>query len=503
MLLCGWMMLAGASSVFGQVETVPERPADHSAVLLAGAEDSTQVDLLAGAEDSTQVDLLAGAEDSTQVDSLGPVPLHMNDLVQQSMQFLLSNPERHLNHWRERARTFLPMIETIFREEGVPDEMKYLAFVESGLNPRARSWARASGMWQFIAATGGHYGLSANGWVDERNDPEKATRAAARHLRDLYQDFGDWHLALAGYNFSPGKLRRYIREFEQANGRTANYWDVYWRLPRETRGYVPMFIATAYILSNPDVFALVPVGEPTPLAYEETPVMGMFSLQEIARMAGAEYPDVRDLNSELVRPSLPPARSAYRLKLPVGTAETFLAAYDALPNDRKKPSNEYIVRSGDNLGAIAQRFGVSVGTLMQQNGLRSTLIHPGDRLVVPILATESASLASIDSVGTIRRISYSYTPLAQIALPPYEAADGTIPIRFVADADVVDEDGAVVQRVSPAPPTRVTYTVRSGDSLSTIARRYGVSVSDLRRWNNLRGSLIRTGQRLTIMLRQT
>jgi LysM repeat protein len=140
---------------------------------------------------------------------------------------------------------------------------------------------------------------------------------------------------------------------------------------------------------------------------------------------------------------------------------------------------------------------------MRQNGLRSTLIHPGDRLVVPILATESASLASVDSVGTIRRVSYRYTPLAQIALPPYEAADGTIPIRFVADADVVDEDGEVVQRVAPAPPTRVTYTVRSGDSLSTIARRYGVSVSDLRRWNNLRGSLIRTGQRLTIMLRQT
>lgn len=497
-------MFVGVTSVFGQAHTGAARQADQRADSLAGAVDSTQAVLLAGAVDSTQAVLLAGAVDSVVVaDSLGPVPLHMNDLVQQSMQFLLSNPERHLNHWRERARTYLPMIETIFREEGVPDEMKYLAFVESGLNPRARSWARASGMWQFIAATGGHYGLSANGWVDERNDPEKATRAAARHLRDLYQDFGDWHLALAGYNFSPGKLRRYIREFEQSNGRTANYWDVYWRLPRETRGYVPMFIATAYILSNPDVFALVPVGDPTPLAYEETPIMGMFSLQEIARMAGAEYAEVRDLNSELVRPSLPPARSAYRLKLPVGTAETFLAAYEALPNDRKKPSNEYIVRSGDNLGAIAQRFGVTVNTLMRQNGLRSTLIHPGDRLVVPILDTESASLASVDSVGTIRRVSYRYTPLAQIALPPYEAADGTIPIRFVADADVVDEDGEVVQRVAPAPPTRVTYTVRSGDSLSTIARRYGVSVSDLRRWNNLRGSLIRTGQRLTIMLRQT
>src|SRR5690606_8547032 len=176
--------------------------------------------------------------------------------------FLLRSPG-HVSRLRSRADTYFPMIERILAEEGVPDELKYLAMVESALNPRARSHAGAAGMWQFISATGRAYGLRAQSDVDDRLDPERATRAAARHLRDLHERFGDWQLALAGYNCNPARIQREITRAEARLGRRATFCDIYDHIPRETRGYVPMYIATALVLSNPEAFDLPPA-EPGP-----------------------------------------------------------------------------------------------------------------------------------------------------------------------------------------------------------------------------------------------
>jgi len=236
---------------------------------------------------------------------LGPVatviPMPVNRLVERSLTYLQREPDKHLHLWLARAETYFPMIEQILAEEGVPDELKYLAMIESGLNPRARSWARAVGMWQFISSTGRAYGLRVDGWVDERMDPEKATRAAARHLRDLHEIFGDWHLALAGYNYSPGKLKRRIRRVESEIGRKATFWDVYRYIPRETRNYVPMFIATALITSQPESFGVKKV-EPGPkYEYHYVPVQGMMSLVELADMAGTTPEAMKALNPELRR----------------------------------------------------------------------------------------------------------------------------------------------------------------------------------------------------------
>src|SRR5690606_38766660 len=185
------------------------------------------------------------------------IPMTQNRLVEQSIAYLLRSPEKHLYNWMSRAQTYFPMIEKILAEEGVPDELKYLAMVESGLNPRARSWAAANGMWQFISATGRAYGLEVNSWVDERLDPEKATRAAARHLKDLHKMFGgDWQLALAGYNCSPARVKRAIARAERRLNRRATFWDIYNDIPRETRNYVPMFIAAALVSSNPDAYGV-------------------------------------------------------------------------------------------------------------------------------------------------------------------------------------------------------------------------------------------------------
>ena len=235
-----------------------------------------------------------------------------------------------------RSASYFPMIEHVFAEENVPDELKYLALVESGLNLHARSWAGAAGPWQFISATGRAYDLEIDEWRDERLDPEKATRAAARHLRDLYQLFGgDWHLALAGYNCSPSVIKAAMRKAEAELGREPTFWDIYEDIPQETRAYVPTFIATALIVSNPDAFDLERVLPGPQYAYDLVPVRGMMPLETVAGLAGTDVSRIRALNPELLRDTLPPSREPYYVRIPYGSFDAFATAYaDLTPEQR-------------------------------------------------------------------------------------------------------------------------------------------------------------------------
>jgi membrane-bound lytic murein transglycosylase D len=427
------------------------------------------------------------------------VPMTTNRLVESTMETLLKTPERHLNHWLKRADTYFPMIEEIFQEEGVPDELKYLAMIESGLNPVARSWARAVGMWQFVAATGRAYGLEINAWVDERMDPEKSTRAAARHLKDLHERYGDWQIALAGYNCSPRCIQRAIRRAKSNGHAEPTYWDMYRYLPRETRGYIPMFIATAFITSNPGAFGLEQP-EPGPAyEYQMVAVQGMLSLQDVADMAGTDLATIKALNPNLRRSALPPSTGSFYLRIPAGSAERFMAAYDALPDAEKQPSGEYIVRSGDTLSGIGNQFGVSVSSLMQKNGLRSTRIQIGQRLVVP-MGDYSGSLPDgvlADASGSL----VQYGPRSRrpiiAAVTPQPASSTTPIVRASAPASGPSEQTSTQNTEGK---TRVAYTIRRGDTLGRIATRYGVRVSDIQAWNNLRGSRINEGAVLSIYL---
>lgn len=414
------------------------------------------------------------------------IPMTMNRLVESSIEFLLKNPDRHLNNWLSRAETYFPMIERIFAEEGVPEELKYLAMVESGLNPRAKSWARAAGMWQFIGATGRAYGLESNGWVDDRMDPEKATRAAARHLKDLHEMFGDWQLALAGYNYSPSKVRRALRRAEANLDRPATFWDIYTDIPRETRNYVPMFIATALIVSHPESFNIPPVEPGPPYAYHIVPVYGMHQLSTLAEIAGTSTSTLKALNPSLTRSSLPPSTSAFLLRIPVGTYDDFVAGYEKLPKDLRKPATEHVVRKGETLSGIAVKYGTSVSRLQQQNGLSSSRIRIGQRLAVPMQnytgTPDETLLAKAD--GSI----VQYGPRNLRPIEPAQRSALPTPVRTVSTTVTSNE----------SPSTTQTYTVKRGDTLSEIAGQFGVSLSNLRSWNNIRGSNIRVGQRLTI-----
>ncbi|SHK60126.1 LysM peptidoglycan-binding domain-containing protein [Rhodothermus profundi] len=438
------------------------------------------------------------------------VPLTMNRLVKASMEYLLREPERHLLRWLSRAETYFPMIEQIFKEEGVPDELKYLAMIESGLNPYARSRAGAVGMWQFMAGTARLYGLKITPWVDERRDPEKSTRAAARHLKDLYALFGDWHLALAAYNAGTARVKRALRRAAAHRGtRQLTFWDIYPYLPRETRNYVPMFIAAALVASNPAALKLAV--EPGPrYEYDYVPVQGMLSLEEIARMAGTTVAVLRALNPELRRNTLPPSRGPYFIRLPLGSYERFAEAYARLPADRKRPVTTYTVRRGDALSIIARRFGVSVSALMRANGLRSTLIRPGQRLIIPVPRYESNNALQLAEAKPVSvqygsrairplRITQPIQVATAVATPQATALPSSSePAHTSTDAPPKKAKANTTR--TPAAPTRVVYTVRRGDALSKIAQKYGVSVRDLKRWNNLSSNTIRVGQQLVLYL---
>lgn len=472
------------------------------------------------------------------------VPMDVNRLVKQSISYLLEDPDKHLHTWMSRASTYFPMIEKILREEGVPGELKYLAMIESGLNPRAQSWASAVGMWQFMRGTARLYDLRINHWVDERRDPEAATRAAARHLKDLYEKFEDWHLAIAAYNCGQGRVSRALRIVRSRTGNEdPTFWDAWQYLPRETRNYVPMYIAASLVVSNQEKFDIKEF-EPGPdYKYDRVPITGMIELETIADLAGTTESTIRALNPELRRRTTPPADGAYEIRIPLGSYSEFAEGYAELPDEKKRTVKRYRVKSGDTLGEIAAQYGVSVQALRQSNGIRGHIIRVGQELMIPVPSYDGGSseqmadaepvsvryetneiqpirLASASGAGK----SGSTTSIEELAGEATGTARGTNDAAAgtndaaeaengpssaepastgndAEDADEevgVDEDAETVSTTEDEQPDKITYRVRPGDTIIEIADRHDVWVRDLRDWNNLHGHMIRAGQELTI-----
>jgi membrane-bound lytic murein transglycosylase D len=313
-----------------------------------------------------------------------PVPLTLNRPVRERMAFLLRHKQEYLYPWLRRAATYFPMIEQIFAEVGVPDELKYLALAESGLDPHAQSRARAAGIWQFVAKTGRQYGLTIDPWIDERLDPEKSTRAAARHLKDLHQKFGDWQLALAGYNCNPGVVQYHVREYREETGHNPSFWDIYDDLPNETRNYVPLFTATALIVSNPAQFDLRRVEAGPRYAFDYVPVEAALTIEQVARLAEVDPQKVRALNPELRSNRLPPSEEPYYVRLPYGTYSTFAPNYAALPEEERSTSLQHVLQSGETVGQVAQRYHVNRAGLLAANEARYPVtMTVGEPLTLP------------------------------------------------------------------------------------------------------------------------
>lgn len=394
------------------------------------------------------------------------VPLIQNQHVNRHLMFYTLRRPEVMERWLERSEYYFPMMREIFQEEGVPLELIHLSMIESGLVPTARSWASAVGLWQFMRATGAVYGLEVNWWVDERRDPIKSTRAAARHLRDLYEVWNDWHLALANYNLSPRGLRRAIN----AAGGVQDYWVIYPYLPRETRGYVPGYIAATMIAMNPEDFGFQRSQGGAVYSFDVVDVAGLMPLEDLAMAAGITVEELRALNPELLRWATPPGDS-YPLKIPTGTRNEFLAAYQDIPKEnRVHEVAMHTVSRGETLGFIAQRYGTTVRALFESNEGLSTTIHPGQRIVVPVAAGAAGQIAADRPTNQPTRTQTTTQQRTQ-------------------------------QTPAPANTTPVNYTVKSGDTIGHIAEWYDVRAWQIRQWNNI-GNTIRVGQRLTIHVPQ-
>ena len=424
----------------------------------------------------------------------GLVPLVLNRHVERNLDYFRVGIPGRFQGYLDRYAKYKPLVEQIFREFGLPTELGYLSLVESGFNPRAYSRARASGPWQFMKATGRMYGLKVTWYVDERRDPVKSTIAAAHHLRDLYDQFGSWPLALGAYNAGGGKISRAIRRTG-----SRDFWKIRrtWYIRRETKEYVPRFIAATLIASHPTDYGFT-AASVTPYTYDEVLIHKRVHLKAVAKTTGISLETLRELNPELRRSIVPSVRKGYPLKVPKGMGHAVHQQHDLIQpwtQPPPPPTTWYRVRYGDSLSVVAKRFRMKVRTLKRLNGLSGNLIRVGQRLRV------RASEGPVDYNARwyiVRRGDN----LSGIAQRFGTTARSLKRLNNLSGHLIHVGDKLRVRETAKAPrqPSGETkwYRVRRGDSLWKIAQRFRVSVTDLKILNNLTTSAIRAGKLLLI-----
>ncbi len=354
-----------------------------------------------------------------------------------------------------RMGRYEPMVEEHIRAGGLPASLAYLPIVESWYNPRAVSWVGAAGLWQFMPPTARGMGLKVDRLIDERRDPYLSTPLALEYLTYLHDQFGSWFLALAAYNGGPGRLDRILHRYNQSEiTHDGIFMEILQQLPRETRNFVPRFLAAARIGSDPTAFGFPDVIKDAPLGFEEIVVPDATSLDVIARASGVEQEILEELNPQLLR-GLTPAGVQTALRVPPGYGARFAEAYALIPPEERVTFLEHFVRSGETLTHIARQYGVPLDDLRATNPtIQPRRMQIGQRVVVPkapsVRGRTGASSQSSNNQGEERL---------------------------------------------------VVYTVRSGDTLSGIAQRHRVGVNDLLRWNSLsRSSIIHPGDEVRIYL---
>ncbi len=391
---------------------------------------------------------------------------------------------------------YFPMFEATLDAADLPLELKYLPIIESALNPRAFSRAGASGLWQFMYGTGKMYGLKVNSYIDDRRDPLKSTQAAVKYLKDLYAKYGDWYLVIAAYNCGPGNVDKAIYR----SGGKRDFWQIYYRLPRETRGYVPAFIAAAYTMTYSEEHLIKPLPSNIDIETDTIMVSDLLHFKQVSKVTGISVEKLRQLNPQYRHDIVPAQKKAYALRIPSSSLESFITQEDSIfAYQRDKyfasnrlivnPSNSYnapsvpknkakvyyTVKSGDAVGLIADWYDVFTSDLRYWNNIRRNIIRVGQKLVIYVPKNK------VDHYARINSLSYSEK----------QAMNG----RTVSTASPSKKQTAPTESSD-----YVYYTVRSGDNLWSIAKKYpGVSNSDIMRLNSLTSSSkINPGQRLKI-----
>lgn len=384
-------------------------------------------------------------------------PVVINKQVNYYLELFQGKQRKDFARWLARSGRYVPAIEKELLEAGLPRDLAFLAMIESGYNPSAVSCAGAGGLWQFMPATGRQYNLAINSWVDERRQPEKATKAAIQYLSRLYRQFNDWHLAVAAYNAGEGMIERSIKKHN-----AKDFWELAASegMYMETKRYVPKLIAAIIIARNPEAYGFDNIEYHSAHRYEMVQVPAGVDLAAVASTANTSVKQLRTLNNELLKNQTPPTGKHYALRVPLGCKEMVAANIDQLRRRPARTNNiayaTHVVKKGDTLTAISKRYQVSMTDLLKSNNLRVAQLKTGQRLQIPIAASNTLI------AGTAKQAE------KQVAR-------------------------------STSQGSKQTYRVQKGDTLDRIARRHGVSVAQLKKWNAIKDNRsLLAGQKLTL-----
>ncbi len=428
-------------------------PADDQATIEPG--ESAPVAALFSLEEMKKPD----ADDDLQLPEfelpVSDIPLTLNSKVEYFLYYFQTGGKPSFSRWLSHSSRYIPMMKEILKREGMPEDLVYVAMIESGFQMHARSWANAVGPWQFVSDTGRRYSLRIDQWIDERKDPVKATTAAALYLKELYGLFkGDWYLAAACYNAGENKILRAISMYN-----TSDFWEIsrgsY--LKRETKEYVPKLLAAAIIAKEPARYGFTDIAYLTPIEYDTVTIPSRTNLDLVAKLCGTTYESIKELNPDLRHWCTPPNYPGYQLKVPKGTKLQFEAEYAKIPENQRFTErvlySRYQARRKDTLKGVARRFGTSPAVLAELNGLNAKSRIAGKSLLVPV----------------IQSVDFSH--------------EGRTP-RSVATSK-----GSFSKY----------YTVKSGDNLSSLSKRFNVSTKLLSAWNNLKAKVaLKPGRRIII-----
>jgi membrane-bound lytic murein transglycosylase D len=416
-------------------------------------------------ENDDDIEPLIGSTDIQNFD----IPIVFNDAVKYYVRYFTNEKKKVFANWLRRSRRYVPIITEILRKNNMPEDLVYLAMIESGFNPKAYSPAKACGPWQFIYETGGRYGLKVNYWIDERRDPEKSTVAAAKYLRDLFNQFGHWYLAAAGYNAGEGRVEKAIVKHN-----TNDFWELYKynTLPQETKNYIPQLIAAAVIAKEPEKYGFGSITFQDPIRFVEISVPSATPLSAIAKASSIDLDVVRSYNPELVRGITPPGTGDYEIKLPypMDTLQFAERLENALENERKvKSVITYKVKKSDTLPKIAKKYGVKNEDIQLVNNCEEELkIKPGTIIAIPKFSGPAKTVVA-------KNLSKESGPVSK---------------------GRVKKDKENTQAKSEK--TKTHHIVKKGETLASISDKYGVDVADLKSINKLKNGKVYPKMKLAL-----
>lgn len=470
------------------------------------------------------------------------IPITDHELVDGWIDYFTGKGRWFFERWLGRSERYIPMMQPILEQYGIPKDLVYLAMIESGFSAKAYSPAAAAGYWQFIPGTARMYGMSMNAWVDERRDYYLATHAAAKYLSTLHKQFGDWQLAWAGYNCGEGRIHRAL-----AKTGAKTFWELVemGALPRETQHYVPKIIAAAIVAKNKEHFGFAKYDALKPLVFEEIIMTEALDLKLIAKELNVEPEMLRELNPMLIYDITPPGKS-YPLRLPVGTGERVKQWAATLPPSQRLTYATHKIAKGDTLGSIAKIFNTTAQMVQDFNHIKSPKsLRLGQELIIPSLrgiankdagpkgvvspspsdvarlaattptpAEASATTASLPAAPAPATSPTGQAPASNVATvqkstsspaAPANPNDAVVAAILARSREPGGSSAPPVAKppkpVAPSPPPKgkaSTHVVEAGDTLWSISQKYGATVADVKKWNGIRGNGIKAGDKLKI-----